>query len=217
MSTKLRGLDRPLRAVAIEGNRRGLDAEELPDQAREGGHRATGRAARDRRHRVALLSAGARVGDEADRPVALAHLLRRQAEDDEAEAIERDGPVSAAFDLKCHRELAVALGRSYRPVARGRRGRRSRNCTSRSTGRSRSRQALPFFSSGVVTIRPFLLTALPARLSHRSERSLRAGWLSDIGTRIGDEPVAVRHLHLRRGSSRPSPASASMMPFRFST
>ena len=117
MSTKVDAVTDHVAPLAIEGNRRRLDAEELPDEARQGGHRAAGRAARDRRHRVALLGGGARVRDEADRPVSLAHLLRRQAEDDEAEAVERNGAVGPAFDLKRHRELAVALGRPHRQLA----------------------------------------------------------------------------------------------------
>src|SRR5437868_2769384 len=97
---EIRRLDGPFRALAIEDDRRRFDAKELPDEARQGSHRAAGRAAGDSRHRVALLGGGARVRDEADRPVAFAHLLRRQTEDYEAEAVKRDGAVGPAFDLR---------------------------------------------------------------------------------------------------------------------
>src|SRR5438093_11201053 len=115
---EIRRLDGPFRALAIEDDRRRFDAKELPDEARQGSHRAAGRAAGDSRHRVALLGGGARVRDEADRPVAFAHLLRRQTEDYEAEAVKRDGAVGPAFDLKRHCELAVAFCRSHGQLAR---------------------------------------------------------------------------------------------------
>src|SRR5207253_11057315 len=93
-------------AAAGEADRGRLDTAKRSDERRQRGHRAARGAARNGGDRVTLVGAGALVGEEADRPVALPHRLRRQPEDDETETVERDGAVLAALDLKRHREGA---------------------------------------------------------------------------------------------------------------
>jgi hypothetical protein len=99
--------------TAIETDRRRLNAQERSDEARQRGHRAACGPARDRGDGVALFDGGPLVRNEADRPVALAHRIRRQPENDEAETVERDGSVAAAVDLKGHGERARPLARFH--------------------------------------------------------------------------------------------------------
>ena len=135
MSTRLAALTdhlTPLRSKRIGADSTPRNLPTRPDSAAIG---PPARAARDRGDRVALLGAGPLVGDDADRPVALAHRLRREPEDDEPEAVERDRAVAPALDLERHRERARPLGRLDRHLSGEARDRRSRSCTFRSTAR----------------------------------------------------------------------------------
>src|SRR5678816_3236540 len=111
---EIAGFHRELQAATIEVYRRRLHADECSDQARERRHRAARSPAGDCREGLALFRGGALVDDEADRPVAFAHLRRRITDNDETEAIERHVPEAAALYLHRHGEGAGAVSRARR-------------------------------------------------------------------------------------------------------
>src|SRR5690242_2558754 len=107
-------LDVELQAVAVDADACRFGAEELADEARQRRHRTASLSAGDGDDRVALLGGRALVNDQADRPIALPHLLRRVAEDNERNTVERDAAERTALDLHGHSERARALGRTDR-------------------------------------------------------------------------------------------------------
>src|SRR5207237_81092 len=104
--------------TALDLDRLGLRAGELPDERCEGGHRAAALAARDRRERLALLLRRALVQEEADRPVALDHRAGRVQEYGEAESVERATAVATTLNLEHKAGVAHTLGRTRRQARR---------------------------------------------------------------------------------------------------
>ena len=117
MSTKFAALTdhvAPLRSNAIGADSTPRNLPISPDKAAIGPPAAP-LAIAVIASRCSALARG--VGDEPDRPVALAHFRGRQTEDDKGETVERDGAEFPVFDLERHRELAVAFGRLHRQLA----------------------------------------------------------------------------------------------------
>src|SRR5579859_5604010 len=108
----------PFQAVLVQADWSRLEADEVANQTAQRGNGTASLAAGDGFERLLLLGACAGIGDDADGPIAFAHLFGSSTDDDEVEPVELDVVVSPLVDVVGKREHTPALGRPRRQVRR---------------------------------------------------------------------------------------------------
>src|SRR5262245_19976440 len=114
-----RNRDGAAHAAHLDRDRLGLGALEMADERAQRRHRPAVPAARDGRQRIALVSRGALVENQTDRPVTLGHRAGRPCQDREAQTVEPRAAVQTLPDAKHESDGAVALGRTRRHTRSG--------------------------------------------------------------------------------------------------